>query len=333
MCSFTHFLHFLLQHHSSPPAVTFWAGALRALPAGLCGGGHLPVRLCSGCMRVQHWRCLDAKHAGTGVHPSWCWWWCSQQSWWCYFLPGLPSSRCPPCLGLLHSLLFCKAAFPAAILALQEVVPGAADGRGLPGGHEPCGSPPLYLQLVELCNATALSAGGVVTHNQHMTLSSANKSAPDVMFIQVLTCWLKHCYMFYRIVTEQICSGQNYLKILPEIFFYNLLNLLPYKQVVLFLLAAFFFSLPVPERFSPGRYDIVGHSHQLFHILLSLCTLSQQEALFHDFLWRRLTLARKLGEEHLLLACASFPCLVVCCAVTVLGMKRRAQARLIKEQR
>uniref|UniRef100_A0A3Q3VM03 Uncharacterized protein n=1 Tax=Mola mola TaxID=94237 RepID=A0A3Q3VM03_MOLML len=59
------------------------------------------------------------------------------------------------------------------------------------------------------------------------------------------------------------------------------------STVVLFLLSVFFFSCPVPERFSPGSFDIVGHSHQLFHVLLSLCTLAQQEALFLDFLWRR----------------------------------------------
>uniref|UniRef100_A0A3B4XV09 Progestin and adipoQ receptor family member 8 n=1 Tax=Seriola lalandi dorsalis TaxID=1841481 RepID=A0A3B4XV09_SERLL len=72
---------------------------------------------------------------------------------------------------------------------------------------------------------------------------------------------------------------------------------LHFLQVVLFLLSAFFFSCPVPERFAPGRYDIVGHGHQLFHILLSLCTLVQQEALFRDFLWRRPALVREFGED------------------------------------
>ncbi|XP_059213765.1 membrane progestin receptor beta-like [Centropristis striata] len=104
-------------------------------------------------------------------------------------------------------------------------------------------------------------------------------------------------------------------------------------QVVLFLLSAFFFSCPVPERFSPGRYDIIGHGHQLFHLLLALCTLAQQEALFHDFLWRRPALVREFGEQRLLLACASFPCLALCCAMTALAMRRRAQDHLMKEQR
>ncbi|XP_078018124.1 membrane progestin receptor beta-like [Epinephelus lanceolatus] len=108
---------------------------------------------------------------------------------------------------------------------------------------------------------------------------------------------------------------------------------LHFMQVALFLLSAFFFSCPIPERFSSGRYDIVGHSHQLFHILLSFCTLAQQEALFHDFLWRRPALVREFGQEHLLLACTSFPCLTLCCMMTALTMRRRAQAQLTKEQR
>ncbi|AWP07707.1 putative rhabdoid tumor deletion region protein 1 [Scophthalmus maximus] len=95
----------------------------------------------------------------------------------------------------------------------------------------------------------------------------------------------------------------------------------PELQVVLFLLSAVFFSCPVPERFAPGRFDIVGHGHQLSHILLSLCTLAQQEALLEDFLWRRPALVREFGEERLLLACASFFGLALCCAATALAMR------------
>uniref|UniRef100_A0A3P8RKL3 Progestin and adipoQ receptor family member 8 n=1 Tax=Amphiprion percula TaxID=161767 RepID=A0A3P8RKL3_AMPPE len=70
-------------------------------------------------------------------------------------------------------------------------------------------------------------------------------------------------------------------------------------QVALFLLSFFFFSCPVPERFAPGRYDIIGHAHQLSHILSALGTLIQQEALFHDFLWRRPALIRRFREQQL----------------------------------
>ncbi|XP_078115006.1 membrane progestin receptor beta-like [Sander vitreus] len=108
---------------------------------------------------------------------------------------------------------------------------------------------------------------------------------------------------------------------------------LHFLQAMLFLLSAFFFSCPVPERCSPGGYDIVGHGHQLFHFLLCGCTLAQQEALLQDFLWRRPALLRVFGEQHLLLACASFPLLTLCCALTALTMRRRAHIQLRKEQR
>ncbi|KAL6113694.1 paqr8 [Pungitius sinensis] len=99
---------------------------------------------------------------------------------------------------------------------------------------------------------------------------------------------------------------------------------LHFLQVVLFLLSAFFFSFHVSVRFYPGRLAL-----QLSHVLMSLCTLAQQEALFRDFLWRRAALVRELGEERLLLACASLPGLAMCCATTALAMRRRAQAQQI----
>ncbi|KAM3625322.1 uncharacterized protein V6R79_010228 [Siganus canaliculatus] len=77
---------------------------------------------------------------------------------------------------------------------------------------------------------------------------------------------------------------------------------LHFLQVVLLLLSAFFFSCPIPECFCPGSFDIVGHAHQLFHVLLWFGMMAQQEALFHDFLWRRPALVRDFGEERLLLA-------------------------------
>uniref|UniRef100_A0A3P8RHU5 Progestin and adipoQ receptor family member 8 n=1 Tax=Amphiprion percula TaxID=161767 RepID=A0A3P8RHU5_AMPPE len=82
-------------------------------------------------------------------------------------------------------------------------------------------------------------------------------------------------------------------------------------QVALFLLSFFFFSCPVPERFAPGRYDIIGHAHQLSHILSALGTLIQQEALFHDFLWRRPALIRRFREQRLLVASCLFVVFVI----------------------
>lgn len=103
-------------------------------------------------------------------------------------------------------------------------------------------------------------------------------------------------------------------------------------QVVFSILAAFFFCCPLPERLFPGRCDIVGHGHQIFHVFLVLCTLSQQEALLEDFVARREAMLRVHGEGRLLLAAASYGVLVQCCAVTAVLMCALVQRRLQRRQ-
>uniref|UniRef100_A0A3Q2QFE1 Progestin and adipoQ receptor family member VIII n=1 Tax=Fundulus heteroclitus TaxID=8078 RepID=A0A3Q2QFE1_FUNHE len=99
-------------------------------------------------------------------------------------------------------------------------------------------------------------------------------------------------------------------------------------QVALFLLAAFFFSCPVPERFFPGRCDFVGQGHQVFHVFLSLCTMFQLEALFLDYARRRDTVLDVFGERQLWWACVSFPALCVCCVLTALIAMRHMDKEL-----
>ncbi|KAM4744982.1 membrane progestin receptor beta-like isoform 2-T3 [Anableps anableps] len=103
-------------------------------------------------------------------------------------------------------------------------------------------------------------------------------------------------------------------------------------QVVLSLLAAFFFFCSSPECLSPGSFDVLGHSRQLRHVLLSLLLVAQQEALFLDFLWRRPALLRLFGEERLLLVGSSCLWLSFCCGVTALALRRRVQTRITTEE-
>jgi len=67
-------------------------------------------------------------------------------------------------------------------------------------------------------------------------------------------------------------------------------------QVVCFLSSAFFFMQPLPQRWFPGRCDIVGQGHQIFHVLLNLCTLSQIRASHLDYLGRRRLYVRLHGD-------------------------------------
>lgn len=84
-------------------------------------------------------------------------------------------------------------------------------------------------------------------------------------------------------------------------------------QILFFLSSAVFFSCPIPECFFPGRFDIFGHGHQIFHVLLSLTTLSQLEALFREYARNRDTVVDTFGESQIWWACVSFPALTVSC--------------------
>ncbi|XP_037541191.1 membrane progestin receptor beta [Nematolebias whitei] len=104
-------------------------------------------------------------------------------------------------------------------------------------------------------------------------------------------------------------------------------------QIASFLFAAFFFSCPIPECFFPGRCDIVGQGHQVFHLFLSLCTLFQLEALFQDYARRRDTVVEVFGERQLWWACMSFPALFVCCVLTALVTMRLTNGKLLQKHK
>lgn len=47
----------------------------------------------------------------------------------------------------------------------------------------------------------------------------------------------------------------------------------------------------IPERFAPGRFDLLGASHQIFHVACLLAALSHYVALCHAFTFRHHTKA------------------------------------------
>uniref|UniRef100_A0A8C2FF09 Progestin and adipoQ receptor family member 5 n=1 Tax=Cyprinus carpio TaxID=7962 RepID=A0A8C2FF09_CYPCA len=47
-------------------------------------------------------------------------------------------------------------------------------------------------------------------------------------------------------------------------------------------LTCFLFASHLPERLAPGRFDYIGHSHQLFHICAVVGTHFQMEAVLTD---------------------------------------------------
>ncbi|RUS69224.1 hypothetical protein EGW08_023014 [Elysia chlorotica] len=70
------------------------------------------------------------------------------------------------------------------------------------------------------------------------------------------------------------------------------------RQFMFIGLAAFWYATHFPERLLPGMFDIVGHSHQLFHVCGILAVMDQLKAILLDFHHRRNFLEGLLPDQH-----------------------------------
>lgn len=98
-----------------------------------------------------------------------------------------------------------------------------------------------------------------------------------------------------------------------------------FGQVAFFLSCAFFFTVPLLERWFPGRCDFVGQSHQVFHIFLSCCTLCQIHASHLDFVGRRELYSRLHGSGEAALFVGLYVITLVVCALIVAFMLRKVK--------
>ncbi|XP_048887294.1 membrane progestin receptor gamma-B-like isoform X2 [Brienomyrus brachyistius] len=77
--------------------------------------------------------------------------------------------------------------------------------------------------------------------------------------------------LFYRVF---VCIGADCTN--------NETNGLHYSHITLAFLTVFLFVTHLPERLAPGRFDYIGHSHQLFHVCSIAGTFVQMEAILLD---------------------------------------------------
>lgn len=78
--------------------------------------------------------------------------------------------------------------------------------------------------------------------------------------------------LIYQLFTEPVLGQDFYLHLL---------------QSALFIPGSLFFAIPYPQKLRPGFFDLVGHSHQLFHVFMSLMTYFQIKALYLNMVERR----------------------------------------------
>lgn len=75
----------------------------------------------------------------------------------------------------------------------------------------------------------------------------------------------------------------------------------------------------------------MGHGHQIFHTFLSVCTLSQLEAILLDYKGRQDIYLPRHSPLSIYLACLSFFLVVGCSAGTAAFLRQKIKARLTKK--
>lgn len=76
-------------------------------------------------------------------------------------------------------------------------------------------------------------------------------------------------------------------------------------QLICALISALIYVSHIPERYFPGIFDIIGHSHQLFHISTALCTYFQMKGLHYEMLQFKPIIIDNNSNDTLLLISSS----------------------------
>ncbi|NXA41439.1 PAQR7 protein, partial [Eudromia elegans] len=98
-------------------------------------------------------------------------------------------------------------------------------------------------------------------------------------------------------------------------------------QVLFFLIGAFFFSHPYPEKWFPGKCHFFGQGHQIFHVFLFLCTLAQIEAVLLDYESRRPIYSKLHGDSAPDFS-ALYLFTITCSILTAAYMARKVKHKL-----
>ena len=125
--------------------------------------------------------------------------------------------------------------------------------------------------------------------------------------------------LLHRIFT---CYTNDQCSILNRAYF----NHLNYN--LMFLIDVFFFAFHMPEKVWPGRFDLVGTGHQLFHITSSITTILQFEAAYYDLTTRPKHVIDHLTQDTF----SAFGCIGIVAildALTIIYLHRKTKEKLL----
>ena len=118
-----------------------------------------------------------------------------------------------------------------------------------------------WLNYIALCFAKIFF--GYDIHNRYRKLIMVSS-----MTCHALLLTIPMGPRYFRCFQEEMCSLSS-------------LNHLTFVYI-LFVLQAFFFASHLPEKLFPGKFDILGQGHQIFHVLSTVCQCAQFHAIYHE---------------------------------------------------
>jgi len=102
-------------------------------------------------------------------------------------------------------------------------------------------------------------------------------------------------------------------------------------QMIWFLTAGFFFGSDIPQRFFPGKFDFLFHSHQIFHVFIMLMNLKQIDGMYTDI---HIHLERIKGFEDVPTFWNTFGAVLLAIAVNcvIVGIFQEVAKKRIKRE-
>ena len=101
-----------------------------------------------------------------------------------------------------------------------------------------------------------------------IALTSSKLTSNEYKNIKVC-CFLSQCFLFVIPMVHRLSLYENnrYDKVIRSQMVYFGIAFIVFALCIVFYLGL------IPERFVKGKSDIIGHSHQIFHILSVLCSV------------------------------------------------------------
>ena len=144
------------------------------------------------------------------------------------------------------------------------------------------------LVLLSLANVITCSSRFIMSNSKRICLRAAFFIGPYVLVNSPL--WYRLLFKYFPAVLRRvnfvfnIFSSSNDLDFdtLPIATEWDYADKLYLGYFVMACVSIFFYASHLPERCCPGKYDLVGQSHQIFHLTSMLSILLQSKAIESD---------------------------------------------------